>query len=62
LVKNNVQLRNYEVTLKQKLLRQSVHLMLQARMYYVDNLGDYREFGKQELILTENLQAVCTLL
>lgn len=36
--------------------------MLQARMYYVDNLGDYREFGKQELILTENLRAVCTLL
>lgn len=36
--------------------------MLQARVYYVDNLGDYCELGKQELILTENLHAVCTLL
>ena len=42
--------------------RQSVHPMLQARMYYVDNLGDYREFSKQEVILTENLCVLCTLL
>jgi len=36
--------------------------MLQARMYYVDNLGDYHEFSMQELILTENLYVLCTLL
>ena len=36
--------------------------MLQARMYYVDNLGDYHEFNKQELILSENLHLLCTLL
>jgi hypothetical protein len=48
--------------LKEKLLRQSVHPILQARMYCVDNLSDYREFSKQELILTENLRVLCTLL
>ena len=36
--------------------------MLQARMYYVDNLGDYHEFSMQELILTENLYVLYTLL
>jgi len=48
--------------LQEKLLRQSVHPILQARMYYVDNLGDYHEFSKQELILSENLHLLCTLL
>lgn len=48
--------------LKEKLLRQSVHPMLQARIHCVDNLSDYREFSKQKLILTENLHVLCTLL
>ena len=30
--------------------------------YYVDNLGDYHEFSKQEIILSENLHLLCTIL